>query len=222
MRDLDVLPAQHKQAGTKNINLSGLEEKIRAAHAGVALAFAAAIDRALEAGRALNTARDKVEDGKWGAFLRRCDVNERTAQRYMQLARLVDPSLTTAPADLKSLSIEQAIRRLSPPPASKDDPAPKKSESVTTPVVVHPPIRTTHVDILDAWMHAPSDERQQAIDGIGLDALLAVMPKTWLPLTAERLTESAVPAQPLTTHVFDDELRIPNFLQRSPVDGSAQ
>jgi hypothetical protein len=47
----------------------------------------AAIDGMLSAGRLLNEAKDKCAHGEWAGFLDRAGIHERTARRYMQLAR---------------------------------------------------------------------------------------------------------------------------------------
>jgi hypothetical protein len=45
------------------------------------------IDKAIEAGRQLCLAKEECAHGEWLPFLKRADVPERKAQRYMKLAR---------------------------------------------------------------------------------------------------------------------------------------
>ena len=62
-----------------------------------------------------------IPHGQWGKFLTRCGVGERQAERYMRLAWLVAAN-PTSKSDLAELSIEQAIKLLSPPKPSKETP----------------------------------------------------------------------------------------------------
>ena len=129
-------------------SLDELESRIRTAHAGVVSAFSSAIGKALEAGRALIAARKFVAHGQWIPFLKRCEINDRTARRYMQFTELVDEKrssttdLTGLLVELADLTIEQAIKRLSPRTVS--------SPSITgpTPPGETPSVKTTHADII--------------------------------------------------------------------------
>jgi hypothetical protein len=198
-------------------SLDELESRIRTAHAGVVSAFSSAIGKSLEAGQALIAAKKLIAHGQWIPFLRRCDINDRTARRYMQFTELVDEkrSSTTDFAsllvELADLTLEQAIKRLSPQTAS--------SASITGPAPPGEPpsVKTTHADIVAAWTNAPASERKRAIDSIGLEALLAAMPSAWLPLIANRLARPIVPA-PLPADLPSDLTTA--FLQRAHINGS--
>jgi hypothetical protein len=207
-------------------SLTDLANHIRAAHASVIRAFCDAIDYALMAGRALNAAKSKVPHGEWLPFLQCCDLNDRTAQRYMQLTKLADanPSCTT---DLVGLSIEAAIERLlslSKPPTR----APEHSKA-GKPVKPATSSETGHTDIIAAWITAPSSERTRALDGIGLASLLAAMPSDWWPLIEQHIAErcptpvltidATAPRENLSNPVPDD-LSIPRVLRRELLPSS--
>ena len=67
--------------------LTDLVRRGRAAVTGLTTAASNAVQYAIDAGNALIVARDKTKRGEWGPFLKRCDLGERQAERYMRLAR---------------------------------------------------------------------------------------------------------------------------------------
>jgi hypothetical protein len=105
--------------------------RIRTAHQNVVTSFRNAIKYALQASEALSAAKaDKaVPHGQWGDFLRKCDIGDRTARRYMQRAELAKRSPTTV---LDGISIEAAIKKLLSPkdgtaPSPKAKPRPSRT-----------------------------------------------------------------------------------------------
>jgi hypothetical protein len=202
--------------------LNDLVARIRNAHISVISAISNAVQHALAAGKALNTAKSskKVPHGKWLAFLEHCDIDERTAQRYMQLAKLADPN-PSCTTDLAGLSIEAAIERLSPPKPPKHTPtgqqAPERGER-GKPVKRPTCAKTKHVDIIEVWIAAPATERTRALDGIGLELLLAAIPPAWWPLIERHLAERQKPPIPTVTvtAAIPDDLSIPPLLKRAP------
>jgi len=68
-------------------SLADLAERVREAQAEIASAEVAAAARALDAGGLLCRAREECRHGEWLPFLARAGVQERQAQRLMQLAR---------------------------------------------------------------------------------------------------------------------------------------
>ena len=69
-------------------DLDALAQTIRTAHQGVAAAVSDMLGAAFEAGEALLKAKAKVGHGCWLGWLKtECDLRERTAERYMRLAR---------------------------------------------------------------------------------------------------------------------------------------
>jgi hypothetical protein len=107
--------------GQESPSLDELAEHIRDAHTSITAAFSNVIDHAIDAGQELTNAKKLVPHGQWGKFLRRCGVGERQAERYIRLAWLVAAN-PTCKSDLAELSIEQAIKSLSPPKPSKETP----------------------------------------------------------------------------------------------------
>jgi hypothetical protein len=209
-----MLPAP---AGQVSPSLHDLAEAVRAAHAGVVAGFSSAAACAVEAGRKLKAAKAAAGHGRFGEFLEACDINARTARRYMQLAELAaNWSSTTV---LSGVSIEGAIKLLAPP----------KSAKSSKPTALKPPIKSTktvasakpnpkaaHVDIIELLLAASLTDRTRAIDAIGLEALLAAIPSAWLPLLADRLAERQVtaPATTVDSALIPSDLGIPQFLDR--------
>jgi hypothetical protein len=64
-----------------------LAAQVRCAAADIAAATAAMAEKAIEAGHALVEAKSLIGHGGWLPFLVEAGVHERTAQRYMELAR---------------------------------------------------------------------------------------------------------------------------------------
>jgi hypothetical protein len=75
-------------AGQVAPTLGDLAVKVRAAHASVVTSLSSAVEHAIAAGNHLAQAKQLVGHGHWSDFLHNCDVNDRTARRYMQLAEL--------------------------------------------------------------------------------------------------------------------------------------
>ena len=191
--------------------LKQLTAQVREAHAGVVAAFGNAIEHAVAAGQALRAAKPQVAHGQWLAFLKGCDLNPRTAQRYMQLAELA-PANASSATHLADLSIERAVKRLSQPalPPGSTLPPPVPPPRKTGPV---PSAKTTHGDVVAAWMGAPPEERARAVDSIGLEPLWAAIPPPWLPLIERRIAAQHRAVARSTVPIPDD-LSIPVFLKR--------
>ena len=198
--------------------LDDLIARIRDAHVSVASAFNSTIDNAVTAGELLIKAKELTPHGQWSEFLKRCDVGERQSQRYMKLAELVDANPASKP-DLTDLSIEQAIKRLSPPKAhDRPPPAALKHPAKHSEPTKSPAAKTGHTDIIEAWLGASAEERTRAVDGIGLKPLLAAMPPDWRPLIDQHLAERQKPPIPTVTATaaIPDDLSIRDFLKRTP------
>jgi hypothetical protein len=94
--------------------LPELAELIKTEHAAYLQASRDAVDRAMRAGFFLNQAKGKVGHGQWQSRLKdNCELSERTAQRYMQLAagrpKLEEKMKSATVADL---TLNQAVRLL--------------------------------------------------------------------------------------------------------------
>jgi hypothetical protein len=82
-----------------------LASRIKAAHKSITEHTRNIIDRAIEAGDALNQAKAKLDHGQWLPWLRNnCDLSERNAQIYMQLANNKSQLKSAAAADLSTLA----------------------------------------------------------------------------------------------------------------------
>jgi hypothetical protein len=209
----NILPAPAGQVGT---SLGDLAKAIREAHASVVNALNGAVEHAIRCGNIIADAKQQAGHGRWGEFLRACEINERTARRYVQLADLAQNGRATT--DLTGLTIEGAIKKLSPPRPPRSavtakqltGPKPKPSNG-------SPRKRTIHVDIIETWLAASPNDRTKAIEGISLNAYLAAMPGSWLPLIEKRLAErntAPAPAAVDPAHLIPADLSIPEFMRR--------
>jgi putative DNA primase/helicase len=92
------------------VDLSTLAEGIRQAHLRCRDALQQGLAHALEAGRLLLQAKERVRHGEWLAWLdEHCELSERLAQKYMQVAREV-PRLEEANTPrVADLSLRKAL-----------------------------------------------------------------------------------------------------------------
>jgi hypothetical protein len=194
-------------------SLDELVERVRKAQAGYIHATISSVAHAIDGGQALIAAKELTPHGQWGNFLKRCDIGERQAERYMRLAQLVAAN-PTCESDLIGLTIETAIKKLSPP-----KPRNTKEHRQGTKVVAAPRVtaRATHLDVIAAWTAATPVDRAKAIDAIGLEALLAAIPGAWWPLLEQRVgnrdhTNGSTVTAPAA--LSSDDLSIPEFLRR--------
>jgi hypothetical protein len=208
-------------AGQGAPSLRDLANRIREAHAGVVASLSSAAVHALVAGAYLTEAKELSGHGRFGEFLHACDVNDRTARQYMQLAKLggiktvpgtdlIETAKAFVAANLAGLSVKGAIKCLKSRPTRRTtstfQPAAHSERSK----------QTKHVDIVAAWINAPLEERTRAINSIGFEPLLAALPQDWIPLILDRLADRQQPAptEIVPVGLIPDDLSIPPCLQR--------
>jgi hypothetical protein len=113
----DQFAAQPARLSKKVDRLAGsnrlavLAEKIRVAHGEAQAAWVTAIDRCREAGQGLIEAKELVPHGQWLSWLEGVGIPSRTAQNYMQLARLPEDKYATV-AHLGLRRVLELIGRL--------------------------------------------------------------------------------------------------------------
>ena len=96
-------------------SLADLRERLKSEHAGVAAGLQAGLAHAMTAGGILIEAKGLVPHGQWLPWLVSCGLSERTAQRYMRLARH-RPGIEGANATCVSdLSLNGALALLTNP-----------------------------------------------------------------------------------------------------------
>ena len=75
------------KAEAAKVELASLAARIKTEHAAVIEASVNVLSKARTVGLSLNRAKDKLAHGDFGSWIKtNCDLSERTAQRYMQLA----------------------------------------------------------------------------------------------------------------------------------------
>ena len=99
---------------TSSNSLVDLAERVKIAHEAALTAAQTAIDRAREAGRLLAEAKLQLRHGEWLPWLRTTELSARTAQGYMQLARLSDAEYATR----RAFGIRGALATLAKPPSA--------------------------------------------------------------------------------------------------------
>jgi hypothetical protein len=96
-------------------DLKELGDNIRGWHQQVRLALGNALSFAMDAGDALIAAQQRLPHGSWLPWLKNhCDLGERTAQLYMQLAdgrATIESQIRSSAADL---SLRAALRLIAP------------------------------------------------------------------------------------------------------------
>jgi hypothetical protein len=114
--------AKQRDEKRKAEELSQLAAKARQAHGIVANSTKVVLQHAINAGNALNEAKDRVDHGKWLAWLEEnCpDISNRTAERYMKLAdgspQLEKKLQDTVKFDtMSNLTINEALRLIDEP-----------------------------------------------------------------------------------------------------------
>jgi hypothetical protein len=154
-----------------------LAERFRKAQADFLHAASNAILHAISAGQALIAAKELTPHGQWGKFLASCDIGERQAERYVRLAGLAAAN-PTCKSDLAGLTIEAAIKKLSPP---KPHTTKKQRSTATAAAAPMVNARTTRLDVIAAWNAASPAERIKAVDSIGVKDLLAAVNNSQSP-----------------------------------------
>jgi hypothetical protein len=94
-----------------------LAEEIRVAHRDVLAAVGTSVTAARVAGRALIEAKQKLAHGRWLPWLRDLGLGTRTAQNYMQLARLDEANAQR----VSHLGVKGALRERPPPPVENPE-----------------------------------------------------------------------------------------------------
>jgi hypothetical protein len=146
-------------------DLSALAAQICAAHLAVGRALGNALDHAMTAGDALIAARGQVKHGEWAFWLKRhCDLHERVARRYVQLAK-ARPVLEAKQTRESVLTLGVALKFIGEAKSANG------SSSSQRPAK---PVLSTL-----AWSEATPEQRQHFLDGIGLISLLAAIPPAW-------------------------------------------
>jgi Protein of unknown function (DUF3102) len=107
-------PASAQVLSASNI-LADLAARIRAEHEAVCTAARTTLAHAFAAGELLLAAKEHVAHGYWADWLHaHCDISERSAQKYMQLARHRTAFEANAPTTA-DLTIDEALRALAKP-----------------------------------------------------------------------------------------------------------
>jgi DUF3102 family protein len=188
------------KAGQQDSSLAALAETIRDAHSAVGHAARNMLSHAMAAGDALDKAKAKVGSGGWGRFLKKeCDLADRTAQRYMQLAAArtqfeQDPSRAT------HLSITGALRLLGNRPRKHPAKAAKQPAPALSSL---------------AWSEASPEVRRRFLDAIGVTSLLAALPDPMRLEIKRQLMVKPKREKPADQPVGDG-LDVPEILRRPP------
>jgi hypothetical protein len=104
-------------------SLDDLASRIKTYHAQVIDAARNVVGKAIQAGLLLKEAKGKVSRGEWLSWLKKhCELSERTAHRYMQLAanqRKIEEALRDKSATMATLTLNKALKAIE----ARPDPA---------------------------------------------------------------------------------------------------
>lgn len=206
--------ATTKPSSPQDNGLSELARQVRDSHCQVARAAADVLKYALACGDLLIAAKSHVPHGQWLPWLRRdCDVGERAANAYMQLARK-RRVFEANPQRAGDLTLRGALRLISKKTNSAPRPAPRPAAK--------PQVRNFDVvDVLGWWSRAGND-RRRFVDNVGWKEFAEAIPPSWYPEMQKWLDARTSPA-PATRvdHSGDlaipDDMSIPTFLKRNQV-----
>jgi hypothetical protein len=105
-------------------SLDDLAIRIKAYHAQVIDAARNVVAKAISAGLLLKEAKGKVPYGEWLSWLKNhCELSERTAHRYMQLAAnksKIEDALKGKSATMATLSLNKALKAIETNPDNDD------------------------------------------------------------------------------------------------------
>jgi hypothetical protein len=181
-------------------NLGTLADTIRREHCAVGHAAHNMLFHAMAAGDALTSAKAEVSHGGWGRFLKEgCDLADRTAQRYMQLAA-ARVQFEQNPSRATDLSITGALRLLGNGPRKHPAKAAKPAPALNS----------------LAWSGASLESRRRFLDAIGAASLLAALPDSMRLEIKRRLVAKAPKREKPAAQPVGDGLDIPESLQRTP------
>jgi hypothetical protein len=193
--------------------LDVLAKEIKHFHSATIEALEQSVRFAILAGDNLLQAKQQVaQHGQWTGWVQRhCEMSERTAQLYMQLARnrqAVEAKMAT----VADLTLNGAVRAIASPKAKPQcvadlttTPLPKLAQPATA-TAASKPKRCTKHELMAVWLSTPADERLQFMNDVGL---------VW-----RRDAEACTPPSPphaangsRFSNVPDTDLFIPEFLK---------
>jgi Protein of unknown function (DUF3102) len=114
-------------------SLDDLAQRIKAYHAQVIDAARNVVGKAISAGLLLKEAKGKVGHGEWLPWLDEyCELSERTAHRYMQLAAnksKIEDALRGKSATMATLSLNRALKVIEAKPENGEGPGGKYAKT---------------------------------------------------------------------------------------------
>jgi hypothetical protein len=167
-------------------DLDYLADVVRIEIEQVQVAWSNALGHAMNAGDALIAAQPKVTDVPWKKWLKEnCFVAVSTAQLYMQLARHRDEIEAELQRGVE-LSLRGARKLISGPPKPEDEEDGEIPESGSESV--------GQEETLEAhWWRAPSAERSNYLDAVGVAAILKEASPAFIKDLAARLPKLRKP-----------------------------
>jgi hypothetical protein len=160
-------------APSVKLDLAELAASITRQHQSIVATDTAKLDMALSAGDKLILVEDSklVPHGTWATFVKGCGgMSERTARRYMQLARFRGAIEEANRSRATVLSIASALRLISKKTAKAG--SEKKGRKPTT---TKPASKLSTLD----WEDASVEERRRFLNGIRPDSVAEAAPPEW-------------------------------------------
>jgi hypothetical protein len=100
------------------------------------------------------------------ASMAEAGIGKNLAHQARTLAKMAEPQFEQAVQNKRQAVVERTTTR----PAKPAQPAK----------------RATHLELLELWMHLPTEHRRHFFDGIGLSAILENIPEAWADALLER------------------------------------
>jgi hypothetical protein len=151
-------------------DLNTLAAAVRDAHSAVEAAARNVFEHAVKAGTALLAAKERLRHGDWLPWVERsCEIEKRTAQRYMQIAGARD-ELTANASRATHLSLRGLLKLTA---AAKKPARAKKAPARKAPK------QATSFDALFWWSTAAPAARRHFLEGVGERALQEATPPSW-------------------------------------------
>jgi Protein of unknown function (DUF3102) len=101
-------------------SLTDLRERLKTEHAAAAAALTNSLNHAMAAGDILIEAKLQLRHGQWLPWLENCGIAERTAQRYIRLARN-RAAIESKSDNVSDLSVSSALSFLATPRVPKNE-----------------------------------------------------------------------------------------------------
>jgi hypothetical protein len=152
--------AQPRRKSPRN-QLGDLAQRIHAEHQEVVAATKSGVEHAMAAGDLLIKAKGQLGHGQWAEWLKRhCEISERTARLYMQLAQ--NRGAIAKRQRVADLTLREAAKAVAAPKAKNTSPPAVQL------VNDEPKKRSTRHELMAVWLNTSAEDRLLFMNDVGL------------------------------------------------------